>query len=353
MGMAGNSFGQLFRITTFGESHGLAVGVIIDGVPPGFDLDLAAIQTEMDRRRPGQSKVVTMRKEPDKVEIMSGMFEGKTTGTPLMMIVHNSNARPGDYDNIKDFFRPGHADYTYLKKYGIRDYRGGGRASARETVGRVAAGAVAKQLLARRGVRIVAYTLRAGGIACKQVDLDVIEKNPMRACDLEAAELMVTRVDEIRSQVDSIGGIIECRIMGVPVGLGEPVFDKLDADLAKAILSIPATKGIEFGTGFAAADMTGSQHNDPMTPDGFLSNNAGGILGGISNGNEIVFRTVIKPTSSIAHEQQTINTSGEPVTIRVTGRHDPCLCPRAVPVVEAMTALVLEDHFKRQESLGA
>ncbi|MDM8005402.1 MAG: chorismate synthase [Phycisphaerae bacterium] len=350
--MAGNSFGQLFRITTFGESHGLAVGVIIDGVPPGFDLDLAAIQTEMDRRRPGQSKVVTMRKEPDKVEIMSGMFEGKTTGTPLMMIVHNSNARPGDYDNIKDFFRPGHADYTYLKKYGIRDYRGGGRASARETVGRVAAGAVAKQLLARRGVRIVAYTLRAGGIACKQVDLDVIEKNPMRACDLEAAELMVTRVDEIRSQVDSIGGIIECRIMGVPVGLGEPVFDKLDADLAKAILSIPATKGIEFGTGFAAADMTGSQHNDPMTPDGFLSNNAGGILGGISNGNEIVFRTVIKPTSSIAHEQQTINTSGEPVTIRVTGRHDPCLCPRAVPVVEAMTALVLEDHFKRQESLG-
>jgi chorismate synthase len=353
MGMAGNSFGQLFRITTFGESHGLAVGVIIDGVPPGFDLDLAAIQTEMDRRRPGQSKVVTMRKEPDKVEIMSGMFEGKTTGTPLMMIVHNSNARPGDYDNIKDFFRPGHADYTYLKKYGIRDYRGGGRASARETVGRVAAGAVAKQLLARRGVRIVAYTLRAGGIACKQVDLDVIEKNPMRACDLEAAELMVTRVDEIRSQVDSIGGIIECRIMGVPVGLGEPVFDKLDADLAKAILSIPATKGIEFGTGFAAADMTGSQHNDPMTPDGFLSNNAGGILGGISNGNEIVFRTVIKPTSSIAHEQQTINTSGEPVTIRVTGRHDPCLCPRAVPVVEAMTALVLEDHFKRQESLRA
>ncbi len=351
--MAGNSFGQLFRITTFGESHGLAVGVIIDGVPPGFDLDLAAIQTEMDRRRPGQSKVVTMRKEPDKVEIMSGMFEGKTTGTPLMMIVHNSNARPGDYDNIKDFFRPGHADYTYLKKYGIRDYRGGGRASARETVGRVAAGAVAKQLLARRGVRIVAYTLRAGGIACKQVDLDVIEKNPMRACDLEAAELMVTRVDEIRSQVDSIGGIIECRIMGVPVGLGEPVFDKLDADLAKAILSIPATKGIEFGTGFAAADMTGSQHNDPMTPDGFLSNNAGGILGGISNGNEIVFRTVIKPTSSIAHEQQTINTSGEPVTIRVTGRHDPCLCPRAVPVVEAMTALVLEDHFKRQESLRA
>ena len=351
--MAGNSFGQLFRITTFGESHGLAVGVIIDGVPPGFDLNLAAIQAEMDRRRPGQSKVVTMRKEPDKVEIMSGMFEGKTTGTPLMMIVHNSNARPGDYDNIKDFFRPGHADYTYFKKYGIRDYRGGGRASARETVGRVAAGAVAKQLLAKRGARIVAYTLRAGGIACKKVDLDVIEKNPMRACDLEAAELMVNRVDEIRAQVDSIGGIIECRIMGVPVGLGEPVFDKLDADLAKAILSIPATKGIEFGTGFAAADMTGSQHNDPMTPDGFLSNNAGGILGGISNGNEIVFRTVVKPTSSIAHEQQTINTNGEPVTIRVTGRHDPCLCPRAVPVIEAMAALVLEDHFKRQESLGA
>lgn len=351
--MAGNSFGGLFRITTFGESHGAAVGVIIDGVPPGVDLDLAGIQAEMDRRRPGQSKVVTMRKEPDKIEIMSGMYEGKTTGTPLMMIVHNSNARSGDYENIKDFFRPGHADYTYLKKYGIRDYRGGGRASARETVGRVAAGAVAKQLLARRGVRIVAYTLRAGGIACKKIDLNVIEQNPMRACDLDAAELMVKRIDEIRALVDSVGGIIECRVMGVPVGLGDPVFDKLDADLAKAILSIPATKGIEFGTGFAAADLTGSQHNDQMTPNGFLTNNAGGILGGISSGQEIVFRTVIKPTSSIAHEQQTINTSNEPVTIRVTGRHDPCLCPRAVPVIEAMTALVLEDHFKRQESLRA
>ena len=351
--MPGNSFGELFRITTFGESHGPAVGVIIDGVPPGFELDLAAIQAEMDRRRPGQSKVVTQRKEPDKVEMLSGMYEGRTTGTPLMMIVHNSNARSQDYDNIKDLFRPGHADYTYAKKYGIRDYRGGGRASARETAARVAAGAVAKQILAWRGVRIVAYTLRHRRNRLREDRSRRHRKNPMRACDLDAAELMVKRVDEIRSQVDSIGGVVECRIMNVPPGLGEPVFDRLDADLAKAILSIPATKGIEFGAGFAAADMTGSQHNDPITPKGFTSNNAGGVLGGISSGQEIVFRTVIKPASSIAREQQTINTAGEAVAIRTVGRHDPCLCPRAVPVIEAMAALVIEDHFKRQEALRA
>ncbi len=351
--MPGNSFGHLFRITTFGESHGAAVGVVIDGVTPGIELDLDAIQADMDRRRPGQSKVVTMRKEPDKIEILSGLYEGRTTGTPLLMILYNTNARPGDYENIKDLFRPGHADYTYLKKYGIRDYRGGGRASGRETAARVAAGAVAKQLLARRGVKIVAYTLRAGGISCTKIDLDEIERNPMRAPDAEAAARMVERVDEIRAQTDSVGGVLECRIMNVPPGLGEPVFDRLDADLAKAILSIPAIKGIEFGIGFAAADMTGSQHNDPITPRGFLTNNAGGILGGISSGQEIIFRAVIKPASSIAKPQKTINTSGEETTIRVTGRHDPCLCPRAVPVVEAMAALVIEDHFKRQEAMRA
>jgi chorismate synthase len=351
--MPGNSFGQLFRITTFGESHGAAVGVVIDGVTPGIELDLDAIQTEMDRRRPGQSKVVTMRKEPDKIEILSGLYEGRTTGTPLLMILRNTNVRSGDYDDIKELFRPGHADYTYLKKYGIRDYRGGGRASGRETAARVAAGAVARQLLARRGVKIVAYTLRAGGISCSKIDLDEIERNPMRAPDAEAAARMVERVEEARAQTDSIGGVLECRIMNVPPGLGEPVFDRLDADLAKAILSIPAIKGIEFGVGFAAADMTGSQHNDPITPRGFLSNNAGGILGGISSGQEIVFRAVVKPTSSIARPQKTINTSGEEKTIRVTGRHDPCLCPRAVPVVEAMAALVIEDHFKRQEAMRA
>lgn len=350
--MPGNSFGQLFRITTFGESHGPAVGVIVDGVTPGVELDLPAIQAEMDRRRPGQSKITTQRKEPDTVEIMSGTFEGKTTGTPLMMIVHNKDARSKDYSAIKDKFRPGHADYTYLAKYGLRDYRGGGRASARETAARVAAGAVARQLLARRGVRIVAFTLRAGGIECAQVDLDQIEQNPMRAADAHAAAEMVKCVEQARSRGDSIGGVLECRVTGVPAGLGEPVFDKLDADLAKAILSIPAIKGIEFGAGFDAADMAGSEHNDEMSPAGHLSNNAGGIIGGISNGEELIFRAVIKPTSSISKTQKTIDTAGRPTEIQTTGRHDPCLCPRAVPVIEAMTALVLEDHFKRQEAMG-
>ena len=351
--MAGSSFGHLFRITTFGESHGPAGGVIIDGVTPGVELDLDAIQKEMDRRRPGQSKVTTQRKEADKVEILSGLFEGKTTGTPMMMVIYNRDTRSKDYGAIKDKFRPGHADYTYLKKYGLRDYRGGGRASARETAARVAAGAVAKQLLTRRGVNVIAYTLRAGGVQSKTIDLDQIEKNIMRAPDPDAAVQMIERVEAARAKGDSVGGILECRVTGVPVGLGDPVFDKLDAELAKAMLSIPAIKGVEFGAGFAAADMTGSQHNDPMNSDGHLSNHAGGILGGLSNGEEIVFRLVIKPTSSISSPQKTINTKGEPVEIQTKGRHDPCLCPRAVPVIEAMATLVLEDHFKRHEALHA
>ncbi|NLX13883.1 MAG: chorismate synthase [Phycisphaerales bacterium] len=349
--MAGNSFGQVFRITTFGESHGPALGVIIDGVTPGVELDLTAIQAEMDRRRPGQSKITTQRKETDQVEILSGLFEGRTTGAPLAMLIRNADARPGDYERIKDLFRPGHADYTYFKKYGLRDWRGGGRSSARTTAACVAAGAVARQLLARRGVTIVAYTLRAGGVACKTIDLNQIEMNPMRAPDAAAATAMIERVEQARSNGDSIGGIIECCVTGVPVGLGEPVFDKLDADLAKAVVSIPAVKGIEFGAGFAAADMTGTTHNDPMSPEGHLSNHAGGILGGISNGEEILFRAVIKPTSSISSEQKTIDVDGRPALIRTKGRHDPCLCPRAVPVIEAMTALVLEDYFKRQETV--
>lgn len=351
--MPGSSFGHLFRITTFGESHGGAVGVVVDGVTPNVELCEADIQAQLDRRKPGQSTVTTPRAEPDTVQIRSGVFEGKTTGTPILMILFNKDARPAAYDPIKDIFRPGHADFTYLKKYGIRDYHGSGRASGRETAGRVAAGAIARKLLARRGVSITAYTWRAGGVQCNTVDFDQIEKNPMRACDPVAAAEMVKRVEQAKAAGDSIGGIIECRVRGLPAGLGEPVFDKLDAELAHAILSIGATKGIEFGTGFAAADMHGSQHNDPMGPDGFITNHAGGIIGGISTGAELVFRTVVKPTSSISRPQETVDIAGHPRTITIEGRHDPCICPRIVPVVEAMTAIVLEDHFKRQAALHA
>lgn len=351
--MPGSSFGQLFRITTFGESHGGAVGVVVDGATPNLELCEADIQAQLDRRKPGQSSVTTPRSEPDTVQIRSGVFSGRTTGTPILLLLFNKDARPAAYDPIKDIFRPGHADYTYFKKYGIRDYHGSGRASGRETAGRVAAGAIARKLLARRGVSITAYTWRAGGVQCRTVDFEQIEKNPMRACDPSAAAEMVQRVEEAKAAGDSIGGIIECRVHGLPVGLGEPVFDKLDAALAHAILSIGATKGIEFGTGFAAADLHGSEHNDAMGPDGFLTNHAGGIIGGISTGAELVFRTVVKPTSSISRPQQTIDSAGHTRTITIEGRHDPCICPRIVPVVEAMTAIVLEDHFKRQAALHA
>ena len=351
--MAGSSFGTFFRITTFGESHGGGVGVVVDGVTPGVELSEADIQVQLDRRKPGQSSVTTPRSEPDTVQILSGVFEGKTTGTPILLLLFNRDARPAAYDAIKNSFRPGHADYTYLKKYGLRDYRGSGRASGRETAGRVAAGAIARKLLARRGVSIVAYTLRAGGVQCRTVMPEEIERNPMRACDPVAAVEMVRRVEAARQRGDSVGGIVEFRIDGVAPGLGEPVFDKLDADLAKAVLSIGATKGIEFGAGFAAADMTGSQHNDQMDASGFLTNNAGGIIGGISSGAPIVFRVVIKPTSSISNEQRTVDIQGRETTIRTEGRHDPCICPRIVPVIEAMAALVLEDHFRRQVALHA
>ncbi|HKK48529.1 MAG TPA: chorismate synthase [Alkalispirochaeta sp.] len=346
--MPGNSFGQSFRITTFGESHGGAVGVIVDGVKPGVELSETDVQKELDRRKPGQSSITTPRKEPDIVHFLSGIFEGKTTGTPLMMILYNADAEPSAYNEIKDKFRPGHADYTYLKKYGIRDWRGSGRASGRETSGRVAAGAVARKIIAERGVSIVAYTKRSAGIECETFDPSVIEQNPLRACDPVAAERMLEKITAIKDTEDSVGGVIECRISGVEVGLGEPVFDKLDAELARAMLSIGSVKGIEFGAGFRAADMTGSEHNDQMDTHGFVSNNAGGIIGGISTGEEIIFRIAVKPTSSISREQQTVNIGGESQRIRTEGRHDACICPRIVPVVESMVALVILDHQKRQ-----
>lgn len=349
--MAGNSFGTLFKVTTFGESHGRSVGVIVDGVPPGLELAESDIQKELDRRKPGQSDVTTPRMESDTATIYSGVFEGVTTGTPIMMMLFNKDQKSEAYSDIKDLFRPGHADYTYYKKYGIRDYRGGGRSSGRETAGRVAAGAIAKKLLLKRGVIITAYTVRAAGISCEIKDLTVIESNSLRACDIKAASLMEEKIKELAKSGNSTGGIVECLIKGVPPGLGEPVFDKLDAVLAHAMLSIGAVKGIEFGSGFNSVDLTGKENNDPMDKNGFLTNNAGGILGGISSGTDIIFRIAVKPTSSISIPQKTIDIYDNEREIVTKGRHDPCICPRIVPVVEAMAAIVLEDMFKLQESL--
>lgn len=349
--MGGSTFGRQFRLSTFGESHGGAVGVVVDGVTPNLELGEADIQVQLDRRKPGQSSITTPRKEPDRVHILSGVFEGRTTGTPILMILYNSDADPSAYDDIKDKFRPGHADYTYLQKYGLRDWRGSGRASGRETAGRVAAGAIARKLLSRLGVTITAHTQESAGITCETYDPTVIETNAIRAADAAAADRMLARIEEIKATEDSVGGVIECRITGVPPGLGEPVFDKLDAELAHAMVSIGSVKGIEFGAGFAAARMTGSEHNDAMGPDGFLTNNAGGIIGGISTGADIVFRVAVKPTSSIARPQQTVTTTGDGAVIRTEGRHDACICPRIVPVVEAMAAIVLIDQVKRQHAL--
>lgn len=349
--MSGSSFGEVFKITTFGESHGEAVGVIVDGVTPGVEIDEAYIQRQMDRRKPGQSSVTTPRKEYDRIRILSGIFEGVTTGTPMAIQLVNQDMRPAAYDDIRRLYRPGHADFTYDQKYGIRDYRGSGRASGRETAARVAGGAVARKLLERRGVSVVAYTKAIGGITCSTFDEAAIEANPVRACDPEAAGQMVRLIEELAAAGDSIGGIVECRIRGAAPGLGEPVFDKLDAELAKAMLSIGAVKGIEFGAGFDAAVMRGSEHNDGMNASGFTGNNAGGILGGISTGQDIIFRLAVKPTSSISLPQQTIDVDGEEREIRTIGRHDPCICPRIVPVVEAMACLVLEDMYKRQAAL--
>ncbi len=365
--MAGNSFGDAFKVTTFGESHGPALGVIVDGCPAGIPIDEAIIQRDLDRRRPGAhpadsdgtersgrlNPAMTSRKEADACEILSGVFEGKTTGTALAILIRNTNQRSEDYGDIVRKFRPGHADFGYFSKYGIRDYRGGGRSSGRETAARVAAGAIAKAFLSTLGTSVRAWTVEAAGIACETCDESVIESNQLRACDPVAAEKMLKRIIELKGAGDSAGGIVTCRARGVPAGLGEPVFDKLDGLLAGAILSIGAVKGIEFGSGFASARMTGSQWNDPMRrgSDGkpsFESNHAGGILGGISNGAEIAFNVAIKPVASISLPQRTIDLDGNEVDIEVRGRHDVCLCPRIVPVVEAMTALVLADAVIRQ-----
>jgi chorismate synthase len=341
----------MFKITTFGESHGGAVGVIIDGVTPGIELNVSDIQRELDRRKPGQSSVTTTRKETDTVRIMSGIFEGRSTGTPMLLILHNQDMRPEAYADIKNLFRPGHADFTYFKKYGIRDHRGSGRASGRETAARVAAGAVAKVLLAKRGVKITAYTIKAAGISCESFDPGEIENNPMRAPDPQAAAQMVRRVIALAEEGNSAGGVVECVIEGAQPGIGDPVFGKLDAEIAHAVMSIGAVKGIEIGAGFAATDMHGDEHNDWRDPSGFLSNNAGGIIGGISTGQPIVFRAAIKPTSSVSVPQKTVDLDGNEREIVTEGRHDPCICPRIVPVIEAMAALVLEDQYKRQSAL--
>ncbi len=354
--MAGNSFGKIFKITTFGESHGIALGVIIDGVPPNIELTASDIQFELDRRKPGQSKITTKRQESDKVEILSGIFENKTTGTPLAFVIYNKDQKPEDYSKIKDIFRPGHADYTFLKKFGIRDFRGGGRASGRETVARVAAGAVAKKILRDKGINIVAYTLSVGDIKAKKIDFTVIEKNIVRSPDLDAAEKMIKKIEEVKAQKDSIGGVVETIIHGCPPGLGDPVFDKLDACLSHALMSIGSIKGIEFGSGFKCTEMLGSEHNGKMYIDGnkvkTVPNHTGGIAGGISNGEDIVIRLAIKPTASIGQQQQTVDVNSKSVTIEIDGRHDPCICPRVVPVAEAMVAITILDALLIQQIIN-
>ncbi len=351
--MPGSSFGTLFRITTWGESHGKGVGVVIDGCPPRLPLTEATIQEMLDRRRPGRSVAGTARKEPDRAAIVSGVFEGVTAGTPIMIMVENKDAKSGAYSPYAELFRPGHGDCTYLAKYGVRDWRGGGRASARETVARVAAGAVAKALLEKHGVSVIAYTIEIGGVKAEKRDLASVADNMLLCPDPEAAERMEQRLSEVKKLGDSLGGVVEIRATGVPAGLGSPVFDKLDADLAKAIMGIGAVKGVEIGAGFEAARMLGSQNNDPITKDGFASNNAGGILAGISNGDDIVVRAAVKPIPSIAIEQKTVDIHGNEQTISVKGRHDISAIPRINVVCEAMACLVLADHLLQQKALLA
>ena len=354
--MAGSSFGTAFRISTFGESHGVAIGVTIDGCPAGLALDQEAVQHELDRRRPGQSSIVTQRKESDTVKVLSGVFEGKTTGTPIGMVIYNADARSKDYSHIADKYRPSHADFTFDQKYGHRDYRGGGRSSARETAARVAAGAVAKQLLQTQGIDIRAYVSQVGDLVLArpyhELDLARAEHNDVRCPDPVLAERMVARIKEVRKAGDTIGGTVSAVVRGCPVGLGEPVFDKLHADLAKAMLSINACKGFEYGSGFAGVTMRGSAHNDAFFRDGDTistrTNHSGGIQGGISNGQDIYFRTAFKPVATIVPPQESVDRSGETTEVAGKGRHDPCVVPRAVPIVEAMTALVLADHWLRQ-----
>ena len=346
--MAGNTFGNIFKLTTFGESHGPALGGVIDGCPSGLKLDFDAIQLEMDRRKPGQSAIVTQRKEPDAVTFYSGIFEGITTGTPIGFLIHNKDQKSKDYSHIKDTYRPSHADYVYDKKYSHRDYRGGGRSSARETASRVVAGAIAKQILS--DIKITAYVSSVGKIKIDKhysdLDFSEIEKNPVRCADSTTASLMEEHIKEIRKEGDTVGGIVSCVIENTPIGLGEPVFDKLHADLGKAMLSINAVKGFEFGSGFEGTELKGSQHNDSFDADGKTkTNNSGGIQGGISNGMDIYFNVAFKPVATIMKLQETIDSKNNVVEMKGKGRHDPCVVPRAVPIVEAMAALVLVDFY--------
>ena len=345
--MAGNTFGTLFKLTTFGESHGAAIGGVLDGCPSGIELDLDAVQNELNRRKPGQSAIVTQRKEPDTVEFLSGIFEGKTTGTPIGFVIRNTNQKSKDYSHIKDSYRPSHADYVYDQKYGFRDYRGGGRSSARETASRVVAGAIAKQFVA--GIQINAFVSQVGSmtldIPYQELDFSLTESNPIRCPHPETAERMEQYIKEVRKEGDTVGGIITCVARNVPVGLGEPVFDKLHAELGKAMLSINAVKGFEYGSGFAGVAMKGSEHNDSFNQDGSTKTNySGGIQGGISNGMDIYFNVAFKPVATVIQGYETIDKEGNMVKTQGKGRHDPCVVPRAVPIVEAMTALVLADY---------
>jgi len=338
-------WGQIFQLSTFGESHGTGVGVVVDGMPSGIVLNPEMIQKDLDRRRPGTSKWVSQRKESDTVEILSGVADGKTLGSPIALLVRNKDARSKDYSSISHLFRPGHADYTYFKKYGLTLQPGGGRSSGRETLARVAAGAVAKALLSPLNLIIQAYTISIGDIRAEYIDPEFAESHPLRCADPEIADQMIELVDTVRQEGDSIGGVIQIVADNVPAGLGEPVFHKLDATLAMALISIGAVKGIEFGSGFKAAQMRGSEHNDPITPSSFDSNNSGGILGGISNGDAITIQLAIKPTPSISIPQPTVSVDGKPEMVTIQGRHDPCICSRICPVAEAMTAIVLADAY--------
>ena len=352
----GNSFGTLFRISTWGESHGGGIGVVIDGCPPGLSLKTADIQVDLERRRPGQSKITTPRKEDDQVEILSGVFEDVTLGTPIGMLVRNEDARPQAYDEMKEKFRPSHADFTYQEKFGIRNHEGGGRSSARETIGRVAAGAIAKKILTSTGIEIRAYVERVHEIEAPEMEkfptLEEVDTSPVRCPHPETAEKMVTHILNLKKAGDSVGGLIRCRVQGMPTGLGVPVFDRLEADLAKAMLSLPATKGFEVGSGFAGTLLKGSEHNDTFeNRDGQIrtkTNRSGGVQGGISNGEELYFRIAFKPTATVLRPQDTVDVDGDETELIGRGRHDPCVLPRAVPIVEAMTALVLIDHRMRQ-----
>jgi chorismate synthase len=354
--MAGNTFGKAFRVTTWGESHGTGVGAVIDGCPPGIVLDPAVLQAEMDRRRPGQGGASSPRKEPDQLEILSGIFTPpgeelpRTTGTPISLVIYNKDAHSKSYDNLRDIFRPGHGDISYLAKYGIRDHRGGGRASARETAARVAAGAVAKLVLEQTGIDVLAYTVALGGVKVTEKNLEVINDNRFFCPDAAAAEKMEERVAEVKKLGDTLGGIVEI-VADCPAGLGEPVFDKLEAELAHGLMSIGAVKGVEIGAGFKVAEMLGSENNDEIIPEGFEGNNAGGILAGISSGNEIVIRVAVKPIPSISKKQQSVNLNNEAVTIQVGGRHDISAIPRIIPVCEAMVRLTLADHLLRHMSI--